>query len=1173
MPAASPHRHYLPDLGSLSVRVLPAGGDAMRQSTMRTSRRGSIPAVMALVLSAGFTALSPAAFADASYPDSPTSVSVVPGNATLSVSWSAPADNGSAITGYSVTADDGVDTPSTCNSDASTTTCVVTGLTNATAYAVTVTATNDIGTSDPSSSVSGTPAAQAPSTVSGVLVTSGAESASVSWSAPSDNGASITGYVVTADNGTDTPTTCDVNGTTLSCNLTGLTNGIEYSITVTATNGAGMSSASIPVSVTPAAAPDAPTAVSVVASDGALSVSWSAPSTNGATISGYAVNVVHGSDTPFTCSAAGTASSCEVAGLVNGTTYAITVTATNSAGVSSPSTSIDGTPATTPGAPTDIIVAASSGSLSVSWSAPSDGGSSITGYTVTAAHGSDTPVTCTTDGSSTTCDLIGLTNGTAYLVSVSATNAMGTTNSDGAVTGTPAAAPSEPTDVSVVSQNGSLLVSWSSAEGNGATVTSYTITLTDGIDSLIVTTVSGSATSTTITGLTNGTTYSVIVTATNSQGEGSGSTPQDATPATTPGAPTDITVTPSDHSLSVSWSAPSNGGSDITGYTVTADNGVDTPSTCTTDGTTSTCDITELTNGSPYSVSVSATNAVGTTSSAGSVTATPATTPDAPTSLSVTTGNGSLIVTWDAPTFDGGASILSYVVSADNGVDAASTCTVTDGSNACTITGLTNGTDYSVTVTATNAQGGGTISDAVTGTPSTVPDAPTAIEAISGDSQITVNWTAPDNTGGSDITMYTATAYAPGYGYSSCNDVTGSLTCDITELYNGVDYTVTVVAINAQGASVSSGSDHATPAGSPTTPSDVTVTAGNGQISVSWSASDGNGSAITAYTASTSDGSSCDTTSALSCVITGLTNGTSYSISVVATNGFGDSASSATVEATPATVPTAPRWLHGVAGNSTATLLWNASTSNGGAHIDAYNVSDLHGHGCTTSALTCTVTGLTNGTTYTFYVTAHNVMGNSAKSNSNIVIPLTTPSAPAISTWRPGNHQVILTVTPPTSNGGKPYYYEYSVNGGVAWASAQHITTGNTVTIGVLTNGTAYRVAVRAVNQAGHSTSSNVVTATPSTVPLAPIITSVTLSSSATVIHIGALSTGGSAITAVQYSLTGGTTWTSVAASASTRSITIAAVALKRTVNIVLRAVNANGPSPSSVSYAARRLK
>jgi len=342
---------------------------------------------------------------------------------------------------------------------------------------------------------------------------------------------------------------------------------------------------------------------------------------------------------------------------------------------------------------------------------------------------------------------------------------------------------------------------------------------------------------------------------------------------------------------------------------------------------------------------------------------------------------------------------------------------------------------------------------------------------------------------------------------------------------------------------------------------------------VSWLAGSDNGSAITAYTASTSDGSSCDTTGALTCVITDLTNGTSYSISVVATNDVGDSAASSSVSATPATVPSAPRWLHGVAGNTTATLLWNASTSNGGAHIDSYIVTDLHGHGCTTSGLTCTVTGLTNGTTYIFYVTAHNVMGNSTNSNSNIVIPLTTPSAPAIAACHPGNHQVILTITPPTSNGGKVYYYEYSVNGGVAWVNAQNFTSGNSVTIGLLTNGTAYRVAVRAVNQAGHSASSNVVTATPSTVPLAPVITSVTLSASSTVIHLAALSTGGSAITAIQYSVTGGTTWTSVSASASTRSITIAALPLKRTVNIVLRAVNANGPSPASVTYAARRLK
>jgi titin len=279
------------------------------------------------------------------------------------------------------------------------------------------------------------------------------------------------------------------------------------------------------------------------------------------------------------------------------------------------------------------------------------------------------------------------------------------------------------------------------------------------------------------------------------------------------------------------------------------------------------------------------------------------------------------------------------------------------------------------------------------------------------------------------------------------------------------------------------------------------------------------------------------------------------------------------VNATPATVPSVPRWLHGVAGNHTATLLWNPSLSNGGAHIDSYVVTDLHGHGCTTSGLTCTVTGLTNGTTYIFYVTAHNVMGSSANSNSNIVIPLTTPTAPTISAWHPGNHQIILTVTAPTDNGGKTYYYEYSVDGGVTWVNATNFTSGNTVTAGLLTNGTVYHVTVRAVNQAGHSAASNSVTATPSTTPLAPVITSFTMGASSTVIHIGALSTNGSAITAIQYSLNGGSTWASVSASASTRSITIAALPLKHTVILVLRAVNANGPSPSSVSVTARRLK
>jgi len=163
----------------------------MRQSSSRISRTGAITGAVALLMSMSLAALAPSAFADATAPDAPTSVSVTAGNASLSVSWTAPSDNGSSITSYTVNADDGVDTPSSCATDGTTTTCLISGLTNGTEYGVTVNATNAVGTSDPSTSVAGTPAAQVPSTVTGVLVTSGNASASVSWSAPANNGATI----------------------------------------------------------------------------------------------------------------------------------------------------------------------------------------------------------------------------------------------------------------------------------------------------------------------------------------------------------------------------------------------------------------------------------------------------------------------------------------------------------------------------------------------------------------------------------------------------------------------------------------------------------------------------------------------------------------------------------------------------------------------------------------------------------------------------------------------------------------------------------------------------------------------------------------------------------------------------------------------------------------------
>ena len=108
-------------------------------------------------------------------------------------------------------------------------------------------------------------------------------------------------------------------------------------------------------------------------------------------------------------------------GLANGTNYTFTVTATNADGTgaaSAPSAPV--TPSTVPAAPTDVVATAGNASATVSWTAGGDGGSPVTGYTVTSSGGQ----TCS--AASTACVVTGLLNATAYTFTVTATNVDGT---------------------------------------------------------------------------------------------------------------------------------------------------------------------------------------------------------------------------------------------------------------------------------------------------------------------------------------------------------------------------------------------------------------------------------------------------------------------------------------------------------------------------------------------------------------------------------------------------------------------------------------------------------------------------------------------------------------------------------------------------------------------------
>ena len=173
-------------------------------------------------------------------------------------------------------------------------------------------------------------------------------------------------------------------------------------------------------------------------------------------------------------------------------------------------------------------------------------------------------------------------------------------------------------------------------------------------------------------------------------------------PLTIPGAPTSVVATAGNASASVAFTAPaSNGGSVITGYTVTS-----SPGSFTATGATSPINVTGLTNGTAYTFTVIATNAVGNSLASSTSTAVtpvaPITAPDPPTSVVATRINSTTVrVTFVAPTNDGGSAITGYKVASNFGISATGATSPID----VTAVLLTGTVPYKFWVIAVNAAG------------------------------------------------------------------------------------------------------------------------------------------------------------------------------------------------------------------------------------------------------------------------------------------------------------------------------------------------------------------------------------------------------------------------------------------------------------------------------------
>jgi hypothetical protein len=672
----------------------------------------------------------------ATAPGAPTGVTATAGNAQATVTWTPPASNGgSPVTEYAVTVYYGA----SVTAAATATSATITGLTNGTSYTFTVTAINAAGYSAASAASNAVTPTGPPDTPDFTGWTVGNGQVTMDWSAPNDGGKPITGYTLTMEPG---GTTYSAAATATSLTVTGLTDGTSYSFSITAASALGTSPPSDPVGpVIPIMVPGAPTGVAATAASGSATVTWTAPVTEGNEVTGYTVTAAPGG---ASVTVPGTATAATLTGLANGTAYTFTVTAIDAAGVgaaSAPSAAV--TPGPVPGPPTGVQATTGNATATVTWAAPaSAGGSAITSYIVTAVPGG---ATVTVAGTILTATFTGLTNNTSYRFTVVAVNSYGDSVPSGSsptVTPTAPAAPDAPFITNVTGEDSAVAVTWSPPDTGTADLTSYTITASAGGSTVSTTSELATATEATITGLANGTEYTFTIAAVNAMGTGASSpasVPVAPLPATVPMAPADVIAVPQNGQIEVGWAAPPDGGSPITGYTVTVSPA--TISAVSVAANTTVATLPGLANGTAYTVSVTATNKAGTSPAGQAGPATPEAViaPGAPVNvISSVTASGTVSVSWTPPMDPGTATITVYTVSASTGGTVAATvqastgaCTGTPARCTASVSGLTATTAYTFTVTATSSAGTGPASTATGAiTPTlTVAAAPVVLSA------------------------------------------------------------------------------------------------------------------------------------------------------------------------------------------------------------------------------------------------------------------------------------------------------------------------------------------------------------------------------------------------------------------------------------------------------------
>jgi len=1045
-------------------------------------------------------------------------------------------------------------------------------------------------------------------------------SATISWTASAYNGGSnITAFVVetSRDAGNTWRVAPATNATSTNLAVTGLAPGTSYLIRVSARNAVGSSdfvTGDFRVLATLATLPLSLSASLATATSAALS--WNLPASNGGDdITDYSVqfssdNGAHWTSITHTATAV---RGFDVTGLSKGVTYKFRVAAVNSIGIGAYSdVATLAVPVIAATAPTNLVSSSiTSSSATVTWDAPSDlGGSPLTDYLVETSRDQGSSWSTISHNAFTTSgfSLVGLAPHTTYRVRFTARTTFGLGASATTEFTTLATTATKPLGLAAsLASTTSVTLTWNLPASNGGDdITDYVIQFSsdNGTSWSSISHDASAVRGFDVTGLTKGVSYKFRVAAVNGIGTGAYSDVLTfVVPAVASEAPTNLTNSAvSASTASLAWSLPADlGGSALTDYQIeiSRDGGSTWAVVSHGASVSRTFNLTGLAPGTAYRARVSAKTAFGVgIASATTSFRTTSTMPGIPVMAAVTNlTSSSVTLNWNLPSTNGGDDITDYKVEFSSNGGATWLVIAHDASAVrnFNVTGLNRATAYRFRVSAINSVGTSAATSPIAVT--TLAALPASVSALTSSAlsanAVTLRWTAPANNGGAALSDYVVETSRDGGNtwLPVAHSASTSTSITVNGLAPGTQYLLQVRAKNAAGMGPSSSLSITTPAILASQPLNLVASnLARTTLSLAWSLPSTNGgSDLTNYKIEVSSNNGSTWTAiahtaslARAFDVTGLFRATTYKFRVSAINSVGVGAASEIIAVkTLSAEPNAPTTFTKTVGATTTTIGWAAPAENGGEAIIDYIVSISRDSGTSWTVLdhaastkrSFAITGLTPGVTYPVRILAKNSIGNSGALEASFTTLPVVASAPlSLDTADVAGTTLRLNWLVPTNNGGASisnYLVQVSSNG-TTFTTIQHpVSDSYGYNVTNLLAGTKYWFRVAAINSAGTSAFSNIVSAvTLGAVPSAP--TSLAVSASTTYVSLSwqsAAVVGGSAIRnyIVEFSTDGGTTWRTVVKPVSTsRNLQVTGLTSRTTYKFRVTAVNDVGNSDAS---------